>query len=87
MSLGFSHKDQILLHEGVKSKRRKYIDPDKAGEQNYSFQSLVAPRQFSRYLFLGLWLYIFWYCLQNFSLWSQTFTQRGEIRIGKKVER
>ena len=50
MSLGSSHKDQILLHEegkseekeGVKSKRRKCSDPDKAGEQNFSFQSLVA---------------------------------------------
>ncbi|XP_015756490.1 PREDICTED: uncharacterized protein LOC107335955 [Acropora digitifera] len=28
---GSSHKDQILLHEGVKSKRRKCRDPDKAG--------------------------------------------------------
>ena len=42
MSLGSSYKDQILLHEGVKGKRRKCSDPDKAGEQNFSFHSLVV---------------------------------------------
>ena len=42
MSLGSSYKVQILLHEGVKSIRRKYSDLDKAGKLNFSFQSLVA---------------------------------------------
>ena len=42
MSLGSSDKDQILLLEGVKSIRRKYSALDKAGELNFSFQSLVA---------------------------------------------
>ena len=45
MSLGSSDKDQILLHEGVKSETRKCSDPDKAGEVNFSYQSLVAAPQ------------------------------------------
>ena len=45
MSLGSSDKDQILLQDGVKSETRKCRDLEKAGEANFSFQSLVAAQR------------------------------------------
>ena len=42
MSLGSSDKDQILLHEELKSETKKCSDPDKAGEVDLGFQSLMA---------------------------------------------
>ena len=84
MSLSSSHKDQILLHEGVKSKRRKCSDPDKADEQNFSFQSLVAsPPVFLDICFSEYDFIFFWNYLQNFSLWSQRSHNSVKLESGK----